>query len=207
MMNLIANNCAGAFTYKRFGIPYNNPFMWMLIDYNSMLYLISHWNTIKFHQISLPPAMQTDKVTITIDGHVDLNFIHMKFDPTIVDKQIREVDVYTNRPYQLAVETYINRLRRMMIVKNNPTFLISDDATPNVNTITPQNSISFISTLNQQHCPYNIIWATQHDMLIEQFPNIQLTIIHPHSQFVIDVADYIVHQSGIQFSNNTESVG
>ena len=48
-MNLISNNCLGGHYYKKSGLLYNNPFIWMAISFDDFLLLYEKYNTINFN--------------------------------------------------------------------------------------------------------------------------------------------------------------
>lgn len=196
-MNIISNNCAGAFIYSYTKTEYNNPFMWSLLSSQAFETLMCRWDDINFGRISFPPLPETTKVTITVDGIIPVEYIHIKYDPLAIQPRKESPDVYVAKPYQYAYDKYIQRLKRMFLCKDKPIFLIADDVTPGVNTITPSNSISLVESLNRIGFKYRIIWATQHQESANKYPNLYLDIVHSTSQHVIDVAKKIIRDSVI----------
>lgn len=192
-MNLICNNCASGFVYQKLGIEYNNPFMWNLISVDSFTRLICNWDQLKFTAIKLPSSVPLNGVPMVIDNKVEVKYIHIRYDENAVAPYKKFVDVFCNAPWEYAVNKYYARLRRMRMAGELPIFLIADDHTnKTVDTVRPDNSIKLIETLNGFRIPHKIIWATQHIINEDAFPQLNLTIIHPSNQYVGTVADEII---------------
>lgn len=121
-MNIITNSCVGGYLYKDyFKIPYENPFIWSYIDFNSFIYLMMNFKTINYKNIRIE-----NNNHIIIDDKVDVHYLHYIKDnscskPTFVkkDNTIRysNIEDYT-------LDKYLRRLSRMNI-DDNPIFIFA----------------------------------------------------------------------------------
>lgn len=192
-MQIICNNCASGFLYKKMNMMYNNPFMWNLIPADSFLYLMLNWDNINFNKIDFPDKTPKKGIDIIIDSKIIIRYIHILYDKKAIKPIKNFVDVYYNKPWEYALEKYNNRCKRMFETKENPIFLIVDDDTySTVDTVRHDNSIEILQKLNDKNFKYEIIWATKHNIDSKLFSNLNLKIIHPKSQYVGTVADYII---------------
>ena len=127
-MNLISQNCLAGNIYQcilreRFG----NPFIWSVIDFDSMLYLIENWDSINFENYELVKDEKFN-FSIIIDDHVKVQYVHYLFDPN--SKEIRYVsnpgNVYWDKIWIYIVEKYEERLKIMLENNEKPLFCISN---------------------------------------------------------------------------------
>lgn len=192
-MQIICNNCASGFIYKKLNSTYNNPFMWNLIPANSFLQLMLEWDIIDFNNFILPDKAPKTGIDIIIDEKILVHYIHILYDKTCIIPTTKFVNVFYNKPWKYAVDKYKIRCKRMYENKEQPIFLIVDDDTyATVDTVRHDNSLPIIQKLNETHFKYKVIWATKHDIKENVFPNLNIVIIHPKSQYVGTVADYII---------------
>ena len=123
-MNLISNTCLGAFIQRDWlKQSYENPFCWNVIDFKSMLYLITNYETINYNNFEI----QKDKnwnFSIIVDNAVKIQYVHYKFDAKCETIKTRGVDVYWNKIWQYIVEKYKERTKRMLVSNNKPLFII-----------------------------------------------------------------------------------
>lgn len=115
-MNIISNNCLSGFLYKDFlRQEFNNPFVWCVIDFTSMLYLVQHYEDIQFTNYELSKDDNWN-FSIIIDKHVKVQYVHYKFrssaDMLCTNKNISG-EVYYNKIWEYIVDVYNKRLARM----------------------------------------------------------------------------------------------
>lgn len=128
-MNIVSHNCLGGYLYNNFmKVPYENPFIWTVIDYNSMFNLITKWDTINFKTYKLEKD-QNWNFYIVIDNLVKIQFVHYKFDPkakTIIGNREKVIGdtVYYCKIWEYIDEKYTSRLDRMLAKKEPPIFCI-----------------------------------------------------------------------------------
>ena len=128
-MNIVSHNCLGGYLYNNvMKIPYENPFIWTVIDYNSMFNLITKWNDINFNNFKLDKD-QNWNFYIIIDNLVKIQFVHYKFDPKakiIIGNREKVIGdtVYYCKIWEYIIEKYIIRLKRMLEQNEEPIFCI-----------------------------------------------------------------------------------
>ena len=123
----IVNHCSGGYIYKLTNHQYTNPFMWSLIDYESMANLVTRLPNIDFRKIKLISDFWSEPV-IEIDGCVRVIYPHIKLDWRAKSPRIDGGDVFTDKPGIYAVDKYVVRVKRMLAAKYQPVFIISEDA-------------------------------------------------------------------------------
>lgn len=124
-MNIISNSCVGANIMRdRLKCPYNNPFCWCLVDFNSMYNLITNWDTINFDKIELIPLPGKDICAILIDGKVLIRYVH--YHRSVKDLKIRksDVEIYYCKIEDYVLSSYKRRLARMRSENKPPIFVI-----------------------------------------------------------------------------------
>lgn len=132
-MNLISQNCLSGHLYKNhYKEEFGNPFIWTVIDFNSMLYLISHWGTIDFKNYELIKDNSWN-FSITIDNKVKVQYVHYKFNQSCKTPLLDNVgNIHYNKIWEYIIKKYEERLKRMYENKEEPIFCIC-----NFNTIFP----------------------------------------------------------------------
>ena len=131
-MNIISNNCLSGYLYKDYlKEEFGNPFIWTVIDFNSMLYLIQNWNNINFKNYELVKDKNWN-FSIIIDNKVKIQYVHYKFNKNVVFKDKTEpgTDIESNKIWEYIIQKYDERLERMLRKKESPIFCIC-----NVNTL------------------------------------------------------------------------
>lgn len=121
-MNIIANDCAGAYLYQDwYKCDFMNPFIWSSIDLNNFCHLIQYYDILDFHNINCEVETNNSGICfqkslcpkIIIDNKVEVNYFHY-----IEDKRYNsptKVKGYTaiNDVKKYAVECYNRRLEKM----------------------------------------------------------------------------------------------
>lgn len=131
-MIFISHNCLAGHLYHLIGQKYTCPFIWTVIDFNSMKTLITEWDKINFKNYRLE---KDDKwnFKIVIDDKIKVQYVHYKFDPTasvLIKKG--PGDIYYNRIWEYIISRYEERINRMNNENTKPVFCIA-----NFNTIFP----------------------------------------------------------------------
>lgn len=84
-MNIIANDCAGAYIYKdHLKRDFMNPFIWSSIDIANFIKLIEFYNTIDFKNIQCKLIFNESGICkqksyipkIIIDNQIEVNYFH-----------------------------------------------------------------------------------------------------------------------------------
>lgn len=130
-MNIISNNCLNGYLYRDcLKEEFGNPFIWTVIDFNSMLYLIKNWNTINFKNYELVKD-ESWNFSIIIDNKVKVQYVHYKFNKNVEfrDKTGPGTDVESNKIWEYIIQKYEERLARMIKKNEKPIFCICNGNT------------------------------------------------------------------------------
>jgi len=123
-MNLISQNCLTGHIYNHYNIPYSNPFIWTVIDFNSMLTLIKNYTEINFNDYELIKDDQWN-FSIRICNSILVQYVHYKLD---LSCNIPTTDKIGNIRYkhiwEYIIEKYETRLKRQLITNEKPHFCI-----------------------------------------------------------------------------------
>lgn len=170
-MNIISNTCVGAGIYETKKEQFKNPFMWNVIDFQSMYNLIKNYDTINFENIELQKDNNW-KMSIIIDNQVKVNFVHYKF--SINDKTPKKigVDVFYNKIWEYVINKYTTRIDRLLKKPESPIFIIGSVLKHHWYNI---KQVKQICNLNS---PYKIIFANNNIVL----PNYNNIIFHKYKQ-------------------------
>ena len=162
-MNIICNSCVGGFIYKNeLKCSFKNPFIWNIIDFNSMYYMAKNYDQINFENYELTKDKNWN-FSLIIDGKIKINYVHYKFDPNAktikvdnkTDKEEEWIgDVYYCKIWEFIYQKYEERTKRMLALNEEPCFLIRDESFANANS---KHSIKDIAYCNS---PYKRIIIT-----------------------------------------------
>ena len=120
-MNIISNNCFSANLYKDYlHTEYKNPFMWSIIDFDSICNLINNYDKLNFNNYELIKDKKMN-FYIVIDNKVKIWWFHYRFNDKINEIKQIGVDVYSNKIWEYICEKYESRLKRMT---DKPNFVI-----------------------------------------------------------------------------------
>lgn len=171
-MNIICNSCVGGFIYKNeLKCPFQNPFIWNIIDFNSMLYLVKNYNNINFNNFDLVKDKNWN-FSIIIDKHITIQYVHYKFDAKANKPYIKYIDYYSNKVWEYIVQKYVERKNRMLASKEKPLFLFANWFDKK-ETALSYNQLKILDNLHKD----NIICAV--DKIYPEFKNIkQITREH-----------------------------
>ena len=113
-MNIISNNCLSGLLYKNhLNTSYKNPFVWTVIDYNSMSQLIKKWDIINFNDYELEKDNNW-LFSIIIEKKIKIQYVHYHFDPmatTLVKYDY--CDIKSNNIWEYITHKYEERIARM----------------------------------------------------------------------------------------------
>jgi hypothetical protein len=130
-MNIIANSCVGGFIYKNeLKEPFQNPFIWSLIDFESMLYLAKNFYSINFNNIRLTDVGKIEDDTwefhLIIDNNVLVKYVHYKFSMFDKHPTVRGIDVFYDKIWEYIIDKYRERVSRMIRGGIPPTFVFAN---------------------------------------------------------------------------------
>lgn len=131
-MILISHNCLAGHLYHFIGQKYSCPFIWTVIDFNSIKILITEWDKINFDNYRLE---KDDKwnFQIVIDEKVKVQYVHYKFDSRFnTPVKLGPGDICYNKIWEYIISRYEERVKRMNAENTKPIFCIA-----NFNTIFP----------------------------------------------------------------------
>lgn len=125
-MILISHNCLAGHLYHFIGQKYSCPFIWTVIDFNSMKTLITEWTKINFDNYRLE---KDDKwnFRIIIDDKVKVQYVHYKFDQRFnTPVKLGPGDICYNKIWEYIVSRYEERVKRMQAENTKPIFCIAN---------------------------------------------------------------------------------
>lgn len=121
-MNIISQNCLSGHIYKKyFNKNYKNPFIWSVIDFNSMKTLIENWNSINFNNYELVKDKNWN-FSIIIDKKVKVQYVHYKFSPKYNKLTKVNGDFYYNKIWEFIVDRYEKLKNKMLEENEKPIF-------------------------------------------------------------------------------------
>jgi len=165
-MNIICNSCVGGFIYKNeLKCSFKNPFIWNIIDFNSMLYLIKNYEKINFNDYELVKDKKWN-FSIIIDKQVTIQYVHYKFDPKANKPYIKYIDYYSNKVWEYIVQKYDERKKRMLVENEKPIFIFANWFNVKETNLTYEQ-LKILNDLNKS----NIICAV--DKIYPEFKNIK----------------------------------
>ena len=124
-MKIIGNSCVGTFLVEVcYNLPFITPFSWCRLDYDSILYLISNWNTIDFDDYELVKDYNWN-FSVIIEKNVKIQYVHYRFDPRIEGVKKINGDKFSNRIWVYINDLYEKRIKSMAESKDEPIFILS----------------------------------------------------------------------------------
>ena len=180
-MLVFSNNCCGGRLYQKTNTIFNNPFIWMVCPYDSIVYTMNDLCSINWMKFSLKPSsLRANTFILTVDDKIELHYIHYKFDPTAIHitqeskfdtEEQWTGDVYYNKIWEFVVNKYVSRVKRMTQVNELPCFLIRDESYGNTGSVNTIKDIAYNDSI------YKRIIITK-DMSVNRNDEICKTI-HP----------------------------
>ena len=137
-MFVISNNCCGGMVYRMTKVQFNNPFMWAVCPYRGIKYIMEHLYDINWGNITLSESkLRKRSYIITVDNAFPIHFVHYKFNkkvkkPTVVTHGSNQDDDWSsdiewNHIWEYVVEKYIERVKRMVNLQEQPCFVLHED--------------------------------------------------------------------------------
>ena len=152
MFNIISQNCLNGNIYSILCEQYGNPFIWTVIDFDSMYYLIQNWDSINFNDYELVKDGNWN-FSIIIEGKVKIQYVHYKFDENCkIPQKTGPGDICYCKIWEFIVKKYEERLKRMKERNIKPLFCIC-----NFNTIYP-----------------DAIYTEEQLKILEQYDNVRI---------------------------------
>jgi hypothetical protein len=125
-MILVSQNCLAGHLYKILNLEYACPFIWTVIDFQSMKILITEWDKLDFLDYDIVKDSNWN-FSIIIDKRVKIQFVHYKFNPkTTTLTKTKNGDIFYNKIWVYIVEKYEERVKRMLSQKCKPLFCIAN---------------------------------------------------------------------------------
>lgn len=124
-MNLIGNSCIASYiTRDCIKQQFSNPFTWCIMDFESCFNLVKYYDEINFTHFKL---QHDDRwiFSIIIDDLVKVQYVHYHFDPNVSKVIIKNNDVFSNNIWIYITNKYISRTKRMLELKEPPTFIFA----------------------------------------------------------------------------------
>lgn len=165
-MNIICNSCIGGFIYKNeLKTSFKNPFIWNLIDFNSMYYLVKNFNIINFENYELIKDSKWN-FSLIIDKKIKVQYIHYKFNSKAKKPFTKYINVFYNKIWEYIVYKYETRLKRMKIENSKPIFIFANWFNEPITNLS-YNQLKMLNDLQQD----NIIVAV--NKIFPEFKNLK----------------------------------
>jgi hypothetical protein len=151
-MNIVSNSCIGAYLHKQFlKKPFNNPFMWTVVDFDSFVYLIENWKNINFQNYELVKDEKWN-FSIIIDDKVKLQFVHYKFNPNYKTPTLDKLgNILYYKIWEYIVEKYEERISRMLTLTEEPIFCVCNFNTIYADSIYSKEQLEKLSSYKNVH--------------------------------------------------------
>lgn len=178
-MLVISNNCCGGRLYQKLDTKFNNPFIWMVSPYHSIHYTMLNFDNVDWYNYTFEKSkLRENTYIVKVVDEIELHYVHYKFDPNAKNiyqekKFDREEkwtgDVYYCKIWEFINEKYIERVERMLALKENPSFLLRDETFANQNSKISMRDIAYCDS------PYKRVIITR-DQKIDRNDDICKTI-------------------------------
>lgn len=141
-MFIISNNCCGGRMYQLAGLQYNNPFIWCVVPYDSIIYIMNNFNNIDWYDYTFEKStLKPSTFIIKVQNKIEIHYVHHYFNAlynkvTNVKKNNGEYDfgeTYYCKIWEYLNDCYLKRIKRMKELNENPVFLIEDENYANNN--------------------------------------------------------------------------
>ena len=173
-MNIICNSCVGGFIYKNeLKCSFKTPFIWNIIDFNSMYYMTKNYDQINFENYELTKDKNWN-FSLIIDKKIKIQYVHYKFNAKCNKPITKYIDVYYNKIWEFIVNKYESRLARMKAENSKPIFIFANWF-DKPETILSYSQLKLLNDLNKD----NIIVAV--DKIYPEFTNLK-QIIREHNK-------------------------
>ena len=168
-MILISQNCLSGHLYKLLHAKYAHPFIWTVIDFNSMKNLIITWDKLDFSDFDL---IKNDKLefSIILNKNIKIQYVHYKFDSNKkVPTKNNIGDISYNKIWEYIVEKYIERCKRMLADKSKPLFCIANFNTIYTDAIYTENQLKELEKFENVKILRNCYNDTPHSAAVKFF--------------------------------------
>ena len=165
-MNVISTNCAGSYIMTSGQQPLGNPFAWAFVPYKAINILLHDFNSINFLNFDISDSTRwKGTYTLTVDGIVEIYYIHYHFNPECVTPKIKNNDIAMRNIKEYIINKYLSRTKRMIENKEPPAFLILQ----NNSCGTTEEFIELYN--NHPDSKYNICWGAFNDCPVDERNN------------------------------------
>lgn len=173
-MNIISNTCLGAYITRDFlKEPYQNPFQWNIIDFNSMKNLIENYDKLKSLKYSIKILKNNDYPTMIFENNIIIDFVHIKLKSKKYKTINNQNNVFVDDKdiIEYTMTKYKNRLDRQ---KEPPLFVIHNQPHHPIT----GNKFDLLNLYNNINSKYPIIIVTNNhnlfskdNILVTHLPN------------------------------------
>lgn len=81
-MLVISNNCCGGRFYQQTNMKFNNPFIWMICPYDSIIYIMNNFDKIDWFNYEFEKSkLKENTFIIKVENNIEIHYVHYKFDP------------------------------------------------------------------------------------------------------------------------------
>ena len=128
---IIGNNCCGGNFYQKKGILYNNPFIWMVVPYDSMAILMTQFSSIRWEKIALrPSSLRPNTFILNVDNKIDIHYVHHEYNPnystpTLIKNSFGS-HLASSQIWTYVVKKYVQRVKEMAETNMHPMFIVHD---------------------------------------------------------------------------------
>lgn len=137
-MLALSNDCCGGRLYQQTNTKFNNPFIWMLADNDSILYTMENFNKINWFDYEFEKSkLYKNTFIINVENKIKLHYVHYKFDPTastiIQEKKFDKEEHWTGdvlycRIWEFINQKYLERTKRMLDLYEEPIFILKEES-------------------------------------------------------------------------------
>lgn len=163
-MNIITNCCLGGFiTRDVLHEQFSNPFVWVWMTTNDVCNIVHNYSSLDFRKFIIRPhdgqLVENCCFDIIVDNQITLVYSHYQFNSNYPNEFIDRTRniVISDHIWEYVVKKYVERVKRMEILNEQPVFLICDNRNGCGTFTTEQvNDLS-------QHSKYKIVFCSEID--------------------------------------------
>ena len=140
-MLVISNNCCGGRFYQQTNMKFNNPFIWMICPYDSIIYTMNNFDKMNWFNYEFEKSkLRENTYIIKVENNIEIHYVHYKFDSNansiIQEKKFDKEEQWTGDVLYCKIWEFINqkyneRVNRMLSSKEKPIFLIREETFAN----------------------------------------------------------------------------
>lgn len=142
-MLVISNNCCGGRLYQQTNTKFNNPFIWAVVPYDSIIYVMNNFEKINWFDYDFEKSkLRQNTFILKVENNIEFHYVHYKYDPKaksiIQEKKFDKEENWTGdvlyyKIWEFINQKYLDRTKRMLECNEEPCFLIRDENYANAN--------------------------------------------------------------------------